>query len=160
LVVFWDAFSSDQLKEADAAALAAGLQLQRVEFRDPPYGFDAPMRTAARQRADGLLGLASPIFFRQRTQLAQAAIKHRLPAIVPFREAAEDGALMAYGASLPDMLRRAADYIDRIFKGARPADLPMEQPTKFELVINLKTAKALGLSIPQSLLARADQLIE
>jgi putative ABC transport system substrate-binding protein len=160
LVVFWDAFSSDQLKEADAAALAAGLQLQRVEFRDPPYGFDAPMRTAARQRADGLLGLASPIFFRQRTQLAEAAIKHRLPAIVPFREAAEDGALMAYGASLPDMLRRAADYIDRIFKGARPADLPMEQPTKFELVINLKTAKALGLSIPQSLLVRADQLIE
>jgi putative tryptophan/tyrosine transport system substrate-binding protein len=160
IVVFWDAFSGDQLKEADAAARAAGLQLQRFEFRDPPYSFAAPMRTAAQQQAGGLLGLASPIFFRQRAELAEVAIKNRLPAIVPFREAAEDGVLMAYGASLPDMLRRAAEYIDRIFKGARPADLPMEQPTKFELVINLKTAKALGLTIPQTLMLRADQLIE
>jgi putative tryptophan/tyrosine transport system substrate-binding protein len=118
------------------------------------------MRKAAQQPAGGLLGLASPIFFRQRTQLADAAIRHRLPAIVPFRESAEDGVLMAYGASLPDMLRRAAEYIDKILKGARPGDLPMEQPTKFELIINLKTAKALGLTIPQSLLVRADQLIE
>jgi putative tryptophan/tyrosine transport system substrate-binding protein len=118
------------------------------------------MRTAAQQQAGGLLGLASPIFFRQRALLAEVAIKNRLPAIVPFREAAEDGVLMAYGASLPDMLRRAAEYIDRIFKGAQPADLPMEQPTKFELVINLKTAKAIGLTIPQSLLVRADQIIQ
>jgi ABC-type uncharacterized transport system substrate-binding protein len=160
VVVFWDSFSGDQLKEADAAARAAGLQLQRFEFRDPPYSFDAPMRAAAQQQAGGLLGLASPIFFRQRAQLAEVAIKNRLPAIVPFREAAEDGVLMAYGASLPDMMRRAAEYIDRIFKGAQPADLPMEQPTKFELVINLKTAKALGLTIPQTLLLRADQIIE
>ena len=160
VVVFWDSFSADQLKEAEAAARSAGLQLQRFEFRDPPYSFDAPMRAAARQQAGALLGLASPIFFRQRAELAELAIKNRLPAIVPFREAAEAGVLMAYGASLPNMLRRAAEYIDRILKGARPADLPMEQPTKFELVINLKTAKALGLSIPQSLLQRADQLIE
>jgi putative ABC transport system substrate-binding protein len=160
LIVFWDAFSGDQLKEAAAAARAAGLQLQRFEFRNPPYAFEVPMRTAAQQPASGLLGLASPIFFRQRTQLAEAAIKHRLPAIVPFRESAEDGVLMAYGASLPDMLRRAAEYVDRILKGARPGDLPMEQPTKFELIINLKTAKALGLTIPQSLRVRADQLIE
>lgn len=88
------------------------------------------------------------------------AIKNRLPAIVPFREAAEAGVLMAYGASLPSMLRRAAEYIDRILKGARPADLPMEQPTKFELVINLKTAKALGLTIPSSLLLRADHVVQ
>jgi putative tryptophan/tyrosine transport system substrate-binding protein len=160
VVVFWDAFSGDQLKEADAAARAGGLQLQRFEFRDPPYSFDVPMRTATRQQADGFLGLASPIFFRQRMQLAEAAIRHRLPAIVPFREAAEDGVLMAYGASLPDMLRRAAEYVGKILKGARPTDLPMEQPTKFELVINLKTAKALGLTIPQTLLLRADQVIE
>jgi putative ABC transport system substrate-binding protein len=118
------------------------------------------MRAAARQQAGALLGLASPIFFRQRAELAELAIKNRLPAIVPFREAAEAGLLMAYGASLPNMLRRAAEYIDRILKGARPADLPMEQPTKFELVINLKTAKALGLTIPPSLLQRADQVIE
>jgi len=160
VVAFWDPFSTDQLKEAEAAARSAGLQLQRIEFRDPPYSFDGPMRAATRQRAGALLGLASPIFFRQRADLAEMAIKHRLPAIAPFREAAEAGVLMAYGASLPDMLRRAAEFIDRILKGARPADLPMEQPTKFELVINLKTARALGLTIPPSLLARADQVIE
>jgi putative ABC transport system substrate-binding protein len=161
VVVFWDAFSADQLKEAEAAARSAGLQLQRFEFRDPPYNFETPMRAAAgRQQADALLGLASPIFFRQRAELAEMAIKNRLPAIVPFREAAEAGVLMSYGASLPNMLRRAAEYIDRILKGARPADLPMEQPTKFELVINLKTAKALGLTISPSLLQRADQVIE
>jgi len=160
VVVFWDAFSADQLKEAEAAARSAGLQLQRFEFRDPPYSFDGPMRAAVRQQASALLGLASPIFFRQRAELAGTAIKNRLPAIVPFREAAEDGVLMAYGASLPDMLRRAAEYIDRILKGAKPADLPMEQPTKFELVVNLKTAKAIGLTIPQSVLGRADHVIE
>jgi putative ABC transport system substrate-binding protein len=160
VVVFWDAFSADQLKEAEASARSAGLQLQRFEFRDPPYRFDASMKGVARQQAGALLGLASPIFFRQRAELAEMAIKYRLPAIVPFREAAEAGVLMSYGASLPNMLRRAAEYIDRILKGARPADLPMEQPTKFELVINLKTAKALGLTIPPSLLQRADQVIE
>jgi putative ABC transport system substrate-binding protein len=148
------------MKEAEVAAQAAGLQLQRFEFRDPPYSFEGPMRAAARQQAGALLGLASPIFFRQRADLAEIAIKHRLPAIVPFREAAEDGVLLAYGAGLPDMLRRAAEYIDRIVKGARPADLPMEQPTKFELVINLKTAKALGVTIPSSLLLRADHVIQ
>jgi len=160
IVAFWDPFSSDQLKEAEAAARSAGLQMQSIEFRDPPYSFEGPMRAAMRQQVGALLGLASPIFFRQRTEMAQVAIKHRLPSITPFREAAEAGLLMAYGASLPDMLRRAAELIDRVLKGARPADLPMEQPTKFELVINLKTAKALGLTIPPSLLARADQVID
>src|SRR4030095_10489806 len=155
----WDAFSADQLEEADAVARSIGLQLQRFEFRDPPYSFDAPMREAVRRHAGALLGLASPIFFRQRAELAQLAIKNRLPAIVPFREAAEAGVLMAYGADLPDMLRRAAEYVDRILKGMKPADLPMEQPTKFEFVINLKTAKALGLPIPPSLLLRADHTV-
>jgi len=160
VVAFWDPFSADQLKEAEAAAQSAGLQVYPIEFRDPPYSFDAPMRTATQQQAGGLLGLASPVFFRQREDLARMAIKHRLPMIAPFREAAEAGVLMAYGASLPDMLSRAAEFIDRILKGTRPADLPMEQPTKFELVINLKTAKTLGLTIPPSLLARADHVIE
>ena len=160
VVVFSDPFSADQLKHAEAAARSAGLSLQQIEFRDPPYSFDAPMRAATRQQAGALLSLASPIFFRQRMQLAEMAIKHRLPTIAPFRETAEAGVLMAYGASLPDMLRRAAEFVDRILKGSRPADLPMEQPTKFELVINLKTAKALGLTIPPSLLLRADQIIE
>jgi len=160
LVVFWDAFGADQLEEAEAAARTSGLQVRRVEFRNPPYAFDGPMKTAVRQRAGALLGLASPVFFRQRAELAEVALKHRLPSISPFREAAEAGALMAYGASLPDMLRRAAEYIDKISKGAKPADLPMEQPTKFELVINLKTAQALGLTIPPALVLRADHVIQ
>jgi putative ABC transport system substrate-binding protein len=100
------------------------------------------------------------VFFRQRAELAEVALKQRLPSISPFREAAEAGALMAYGASLPDMLRRAAEYIDKISKGAKPADLPMEQPTTFELVINLKTAQALGLTIPPALVLRADHVIQ
>jgi len=160
LVVFWDAFGADQLEEAEAAARTSGLQVRRVEFRNPPYAFDGPMKAAVRQRAGALLGLASPVFFRQRAELAEVALKHRLPSISPFREAAEAGALMAYGASLPDMLRRAAEYIDKISKGAKPADLPMEQPTKFELVINLKTAQALGLTIPPALVLRADHVIQ
>lgn len=160
LAVFWEVFSGDQADEAEAAARAASLQIQRFGFREPPYSFDAPMKAAVRQRAGALLGLASPIFFRQRAELAHAAIKNRLAAIVPFQEAAEAGVLMAYGASLPHMLRRAAEYVDRILKGAKPADLPMEQPTKFDLVINLKTARTLGLTIPQSVRIRADQVIE
>jgi putative tryptophan/tyrosine transport system substrate-binding protein len=160
VVAFWDPFSADQVKEAEAAARSAGLDLHRIEFRDPPYSFDGAMKAAIRQQAGALLCLASPIFFRQRTDLAETAIKHRLPAISPFREAAEAGVLIGYGASLPDMLRRAAEIIDRILKGARPADLPMEQPTKFELIINLKTARLLALAIPPSLVARADQVIE
>jgi ABC-type uncharacterized transport system substrate-binding protein len=160
VVVFWDAFSADQLKEAEAAARSAGVQLERFEFRLPPYSFDASMRAAARHQAGALLGLASPIFFRQREQLAEMAIKNRFPAIAPFGESAEAGFLMAYGASLSNMLRRAAECIDRILKGARPADLPMEQPTKFELVVNLKTAKALGVTIPPSVLLRADHVIQ
>ena len=160
VVIFWDAFSGDQLKEAQTVAQATGLQLQPFEFRTPPYDFDGAMKSATRQQAGALLGLASPIFYRQRADLAEMAIRHRLPTIAPFRESAEAGVLIAYGASLPDMLRRAAEYIDRISKGAKPADLPVEQPTKFELVINLKTAKALGLTIPPSVLARADEVIQ
>ena len=159
MAIFWDAFSADQLQEAEVVARSIGVQVERFEFRDPPYRFGGPMKEAVQHHAGALLGLASPIFFRQRAELAEVAIKHRLPSISPFREAAEAGVLMAYGADLPDMLRRAAEYVDRILKGTKPADLPMEQPTKFEFVINLKTAKALGLTIPSSLLLRADQTV-
>jgi putative ABC transport system substrate-binding protein len=104
--------------------------------------------------------MASPVFFRQRAEMAEMALKYRLPAIVPFSEAAEAGILMAYGPSLPDMLRRAAEYVDRIVKGAKPADLPMERATKFELVLNLGTARQLGLTVPQSLRLRVDHVLQ
>lgn len=160
VAMFWDEFSADQAEEAGSAAHAAGLELERFEFHHPPYAFDGATRSAVRHHAGALLGLASPIFFRQRVELAQIAIRNRLPAIAPFNEAAEAGLLMAYGAGLPAMLRRAAEYVDRILRGAKPADLPMEQPRKFDLVVNLKTAKLIGVTVPQSMLLRADQVIE
>ena len=131
-----------------------------MELRHPPYNLTDAFRTAARGRAEALLLLMSPVFFPQRTQVADLALKRQLPAICGLAQYAHAGALMAYGANLDDMFRQVALYMDKIFKGAKPADLPVEQPTKFELVINLKTAKALGLRIPPSLLQRADQVIE
>lgn len=112
------------------------------------------------QHAGALLGMASPVFFRQRAEMAEVAIKHRLPAIFQFPEAVEAGGLMAYGVNLPDTHRRAAEYVDRILTGAKPAGLPMEQPTKFEMTINLRTAKALGLTVPPALLVRADHTVQ
>ena len=159
VATFWDSFSADQLKPAEAAARSFSLDLQKVEFRDPPYRFEAAMRSAARQGAGALLTLASPVFFRQRAELGEAAVANRLPAIGPFAEAAENGMLICYGADLPDTHRRAADYLHRILKGARPSDLPMEQPTRFELIVNMKTAEKLGVAVPPATLLRADRVI-
>ncbi len=114
----------------------------------------------ARERVDGFLAVASPLTRSQRALLAELSLKHRLAGMFGTRENVEAGGLMSYAPDLVDLHRRAATYIDKILKGAKPADLPVEQPTKFELVINLKTAKALGLTIPPSLLQRADQVIE
>jgi putative ABC transport system substrate-binding protein len=114
----------------------------------------------ARARAQAVLVLIGPIFFAERQRVAELAIKHRLPTMSTLKEVAEAGGLMSYGPNQEDLYRRGAIYVDKILKGAKPADLPVEQPTKFELVINLKTAKALGLTIPPSLLQRADQVIE
>ena len=113
-----------------------------------------------RARAGALAVLPTTMFFNERRSLVDLAAKNRLPTVFPYREFVDVGGLMAYGPDLADLSRRAATYVDKILKGAKPADLPVEQPTKFELVINLKTAKALGLTIPPSLLARADQVIE
>jgi ABC-type uncharacterized transport system substrate-binding protein len=160
VAVFWDAISADQWREAQKTALAMGLRLQGVELRNPPYHLTDAFRTAARERAEALLLLMSPVFFPQRAQVGELGLKSQLPTICGLAQYAHAGALMAYGANLDDMFRQAALYIDKILKGTKPADLPVEQPTKFELVINMKTAKALGLTIPPSLLQRADQVIE
>jgi putative ABC transport system substrate-binding protein len=116
---------------------------------------------ARKERAEVLIALASPFFFAHRTRLVELAARHRLPTMYFQREfVVGSGGLMSYGPNLWDLFRRAAGYVDKILKGAKPADLPVEQPTKFELVVNLKTAKALGLTIPPSVLARADEVIE
>lgn len=121
---------------------------------------DAAFERAARSRADAIVVLGDPLVYVNRVRVAELAATQRLPAMYFFRESVEAGGLMSYGPSLHDLGRRAATYVDRILKGARPADLPVEQPTKFDLVINLKTAKALGLVIPPALLRRADAVIE
>jgi putative ABC transport system substrate-binding protein len=147
------------LQQAEGAARALGLQLHIVQARTPPE-IDAAFATMRSQRTGGVLVLLDTLFLAQRTQIAALAAKGRLPAVYGIRGQAEAGGLMAHGASIPIAYRRAATYVDKILKGAKPADLPVEQPTKFELVINLKTAKALGLTIPPSLLQRADEVIQ
>ena len=110
--------------------------------------------------AGALIVFPSPMFYAEYRRLVELAARHRVPAIYAFKEAVDAGGLMSYGTNIPELFRLAATFVDRILKGARPAELPVEQPTKFELVINLKTAKALGLTIPQSLLQRADEVIQ
>jgi len=149
----------DMLKEADVAARALGVRLQFVEARGPA-DFDRAFSDMTRARAGALTVLGSPTFLNERRRLVDLAAKNRLPAVYTVREFVDAGGLMSYGPNLADLFRRAATYVDKILKGAKPADLPVEQPTKFELVINLKAAKALGLTIPQSLLGRADQVVE
>ena len=149
----------DMLKGAEVAARALGVRLQFVEARGPA-DFDRAFSDMTRARAGALTVLPSAMFFSERRRLVDLAAKNRLPAVYPWREFVDAGGLMSYGPNLADLFRRAATYVDKILKGAKPGDLPVEQPTKFELVINLKTAKALGLTIPPSVLARADQVIE
>ena len=141
------------------AARALGLELQLLEARGPGE-FEGAFATLARERVGALLVVTDPAFSAHRARLADLAAKNRLPSIFTQREDAEAGALMSYGPRLSDIWRRAAIYVDKILKGAKPADLPVEQPTKFELVVNLKTAKALGLTLPPSIFARADEVIE
>jgi putative tryptophan/tyrosine transport system substrate-binding protein len=148
-----------QWKETQAAARRLGLTLQSFEVRDPndvPKAFDA----MTRRRPHAIMSFVSPLTTAYRPIIVEFALKQRLPTIFEVRADVEAGGLMSYAASLPEQFRRAAYYVDKILKGAKPGDLPIEQPRKFELVINLKTAKALGLTIPQSLLLRADEIIQ
>jgi len=148
------------LRETQAAAQALGLTLQPYEARAPEE-FAGAFVAMTKARADGLLvQTPHPIVFAHPRRIAELAAQSRLPAVYPYRDLVEVGGLMAYEANPPAMFRRAATYVDKILKGAKPGDLPVEQPTTFDLLINLKTAKALGLTIPQSLLLRADEVIE
>ena len=149
----------DMVEETQVAGRTLGLQLRFVEARRPD-DVEQAFSAMKEARVGGLLAFPSPMLFEARRSIVAHAAKSRLPVVYPWREAASVGGLMSYSTNFPDMYRRAATYVDKILKGAKPADLPFEQPTKFELVINLKTAKALGLTIPQSLLQRADQVIE
>jgi putative ABC transport system substrate-binding protein len=157
----WDAalLNGRALQETETAARALGVQLLPVEVREP-YAFDQAFATMAEAHADALITLPSTVFVNRRTQIVDLASKMRLPGIFPDRELADAGGLMSYGSSLTGNYHRAAAYVDKILKGAKPADLPVERPTTFELVINLKAAKALGLTIPSVLLFQADQVIQ
>jgi putative tryptophan/tyrosine transport system substrate-binding protein len=145
-------------QDTQVAARALGVTLQSVEVRGPD-DFDVAFAAIARARPDALLTFSDPLTLAHRTQIVEFAAQNRLPLMSEIKAFAEAGGLMTYGASLPDLFRRAADYVDRILKGAKPADLPIEQPMKFELVINLRTAQALGLTIPPTLLFQADEVI-
>ena len=146
-------------QEAEVAARALGMRPQFVKARGPA-DFDRAFSEMARARAGALTVLTGPIFLNERRRLVDLAAKNRLPAVYRWREFVDAGGLMSYGPNVADLFRRAATYVDKILKGAKPADLPVEQPTKFELIINLKTAKALGLTIPQSILIKTNQIIQ
>jgi putative tryptophan/tyrosine transport system substrate-binding protein len=143
----------------ERAAGAFGVKLQYLDVLDPK-DIETAFRAASKGHADAVLMLSSAILSSERTQILDLAVKSRLPTIYPWPEFVEGGGLMTYGVSITNLFRRAATYVDKILKGAKPAELPVEQPTKFELIINLKAAKQIGLTIPPNVLARADKVIK
>jgi putative ABC transport system substrate-binding protein len=151
--------SSQQLRETKLAAEAFKVQLQYLDVPDPK-DIEIAFRAASKGRTDAVLVLGGPVLNSQRTQVVDLAVKNRLPAMYGQQEFVEAGGLMTYGVSLPDLDKRAAVFVDKILKGRKPVDLPVEQPTKFELIINLKAAKQIGLTIPPNVLARADRVIK
>jgi putative ABC transport system substrate-binding protein len=147
-------------KELDLAAGALGVKLQYLDIRSPK-DFETAFQAAVKERADAVLvRMSGPILSPHRTQVAALAVKSRLPVVYERAGEVEAGGLMSYGVSIPDLYRRAATYVDKILKGAKPVDLPVEQPTKFDFVINLKAAKQIGLTIPPNVLVRADRVIK
>ncbi|MBI4607388.1 MAG: ABC transporter substrate-binding protein [Candidatus Rokubacteria bacterium] len=163
VAVLWDpngpGLGRNPFRDLEVAAQALGVELQSLEVRADDE-LEQAFQAATRGRAGAVMALTVLLIFRNRTRLVELAAKSRLPAMWGSREFVNAGGLMAYGTSIPDLYRRAAAYVEKILKGAKPADLPVEQPMRFEFVVNLKTAKALGLTIPQSILMRADQVIE
>ena len=160
VVILWDRITEDQFETARTAARSLKILADGIECTNPPYDYERTLSGVDGARRDVLLQTSSPSFMADRQRVAAVALDHRLPSMFAFREWADVDGLMSYGPSLTGMYRLAADYVDRIAKGAKPEDLPVQQPTKFELVINLKTATALGLTIPPAILARADEVIE
>jgi putative ABC transport system substrate-binding protein len=158
--VLWDRFSADQWHAIRNAGETLGLRFAGVELRDQPYNYEEAMPQASPDHRDALIVTASPIFFPDRQRIAETALRHRIPSMYALREWVDAGGLVSFGVSFAAIGRRAAYYVDRIARGAKPVDLPIEQPTKFELVINLKTAKALGLNLSDNFLTLADEIIE
>jgi putative ABC transport system substrate-binding protein len=148
-----------QIKEIEPAAQSLRVKLLYLEAKGEPKSLEKAFETAMRERVDAFTPISRPFAFAERKPIVELAAKHRLPAIYPTKEYVDDGGLMSYGNDVRDQYRRAATYVDKIFKGAKPAELPVEQPRKFEFVINLKTAKQIGLTIPPNILARADKVI-
>ena len=163
VAVIWDpdaAGSSLRFTEIKGAAQTLRVRLQSLEVRGSDPDFESALKTATKGRAQGVIVVSNPVYRTHRTRLVNLTGKSRLPAVYDDREFVDAGGLMSYGANYADLYRRAATYVDKILKGAKPADLPVERPTKFELVINLKAAKQIGLTIPQSVLYRADKVIK
>ena len=160
IAVFSDIASATQLEVAKAGAKRLGVELHLHEFKRAPYDYASAFAESVRAKADALLVLASAFFVPARRQIPELALKHRLPSMFGNYLWAETGGLLSYGPNFSEFYRRAAEQVSMILKGAKPAEMPVEQPTKFELVVNMKTAKALGIKIPNSILVRADRMIE
>jgi putative tryptophan/tyrosine transport system substrate-binding protein len=158
--MFWDKLSADQWEAARSTAAMLGLQLSGIELREPPYDYEAALDQAPLDHRGMLVVPTSPFLFRDRARLADFALRHRILSMFVFREWVDAGGLLCYGPSITALFGRVAEFVDRIARGAQPADLPIEQPTKFEMVANLKTAKAIGFELPTAILLRADEVIE
>ena len=160
VAVLFDAQSLAQFGAAERAAKSLNLQLQALKLENPPYDFDAVFRSAVADGAQMVLVQSSPNFIPHQSEIADLAKQHRLPTMFLVKYYVHAGGLMSYGADFPQMYRRAADYVAKILRRAKPADFPVEQANKFELVLNLKTAKEIGIELPTSILLRADEVIE
>jgi putative ABC transport system substrate-binding protein len=160
LAVLWDAISADQFAAAERQAKSLGLDVQPLKLENPPYDFDAAFRSLAAGSPQMLLVLSSPYFGIYRAHIAELAILQKLPTMFIFKSYVEAGGLISYGVDPPAIFRQLGFYVAKILNGAKPADLPIEQPVKFELVINLKTAKAIGVELSTAIQLRADEVIE
>src|SRR5215469_17043758 len=149
-----------QVKELRSAGLALKLKLEEIELEGDPKSLESAFQVAKQKQVGAIMTMPSRVFFAEKKRIVELAAKHRLPGIYVQKEFVDEGGLMSYGADYQDLFRRSAHYVDKILKGAKPADLPVQQATKFEFVINLKAAKQIGLTIPVEVLAKADQVIK